>query len=367
MFILSSVNSLLNRVICYLRIIKNSFWISSITTLLALTGCIHKNTKKNRPLDRSVVITNSVTSAYSNDNESIKAEIPKQKSNPMLANTPTKEQHTITVWIHGTRFENKFIREKLIKKIFYRLYIQNGLLHETAYKESSNFRKLAKNLSKQKTARFKPGNFYPFGWSGKLSIRKRKVVAKKLHIDLLKLINKYKQAHGVTPKIRLITHSHGGNVALHFAQINDASNKKIKISELVLLACPAQQETASAITSPTFEKIYSIYSGVDMIQVLDPQGLRHVKDQKVVEQPFFSERIFTPQKNLTQVKIKINRRGITHLEFILTRFATLLPHILDEIDTWTKIQDDHPNRYKLLKIYTKGKKLRFERKLLRKP
>jgi len=326
-------------------------WISATATLLALAGCTHKNTKQTIKVKTSTKLI---------------------QANNKIAPATAKEPHTITVWIHGTRFESDFIREKLIKNIFYRAYIKDGLLHETAYKKRSNFRIISQNLSQQECTRFKPDNFYIFGWSGELRIKKRKVAAKKLYKSLLQLINRYKAKHGITPKIRFITHSHGGNVALHFAKINDKSAEKIKVSELVLLACPVQEKTAHLIASKTFEKIYSIYSGIDMIQVLDPQGLHKARKKAVkkIEKPFFSERAFVPQKNLTQVKIKINRRGIAHIEFILTRFAKILPHLLQEIDAWIKTENNDPDSHKksrLLKIYTTGEKITFDRRVFNRP
>jgi len=362
-----------NKVIRSIRAIKNNFWIGAAATILAIAGCAPKQTRQYESRG-SISIPEKAQRGQAKRRLG-KGLAGRHALNPrikMQGKAKAKEQHTITVWIHGTRFagSSDFLRKKVIKNILYRFYIKKGLHHGTKYKKNSNFRIIAQNLAKQETSRFKSGNFYIFGWTGELSIETRKSTAKKLHKALVKLMQKYEKKHGVVPKIRLITHSHGGNVALHFAKVNDKSAEKITISELILLACPVQKKTAHLVTSKTFKKIYSIYSGVDIVQVLDPQGLHTLsKKKKSIERPFFSERVFTPQKNLTQVKIKINRRSITHLEFILTRFATLLPHILKEIDDWTKTKSpntDPQKQLKLLKISTGSKKPSFTRKILKK-
>lgn len=344
--------------------IKKRLWLSTITILCTLTGCLHRKSfvpstgLPSWPRLRRTGRTGRLPSKPLIPRDSAQASLRTGTKKPV-----PKEKHTITVWIHGTRFESNFMRNKIFKNIAYRAFIQNGLLHHSAYKTGSNFKKIAQNLAKQNTKRFTLENFYIFGWSGKLNHKKRMSSALQLHISLLQLINKYKKKHNVTPKIRFVTHSHGGNVALCFAKINDNSKDKIIISELVLLACPVQEKTAPLIKSKTFESIYCLYSSLDMIQVIDPQGLHDIKDKKRTKKPFFSERLFPAHNNLSQVKLKVNGRGILHIEFILSRFSKLLPHILQEIDTWKQEE----NNYNLLKIRTNNsaRKMGFSRKTLK--
>ena len=222
-------------------------------------------------------------------------------------------------------------------------------------------------MIQEDTPRFTDKNFYFFGWSGHLSHKKRKIAAQNLHNALTKLIKTYKKTNGVVPKLRLITHSHGGNVALYFSKINDLSANPITIHELILLACPVQQKTAKQIPSKTFERIYSLYSGLDMIQVLDPQGLHQLsKDIKRKQiKPLFSQRLFAPQENLTQVRLKINGRGILHIEFLATDFAKLLPHILQELDVWNKDNPDAHTQNRQLTIRAKRNNAKFIRKILK--
>jgi len=323
--------------------IKHKVFLYLFSSLFTFTGCIHKTKQVHTTKD--IIETEQLHIAKSST-----AQI-------------TKEKDVITIWVHGTR-SSDFVHNYIFKKLLYR---KIGLHPAAAYDKEYNRRKIAENLSDQLSTRFVFENFYYFGWSGKLNHKKRKEAAKKLHRSIFELINEYKTEHGVEPKIRLITHSHGGNVALCLSKINTKSQDSIQIYELILLACPVQEKTAHLLKNPMFENIYSLYSGIDILQILDPQGLRLLQKYKP-KKPFFSQRKFEPQKNLTQVKIKMNGRGILHVEFLLNKFISSLPHILDEIDAWNKKDMVNPYAYKknrLLKVCVKNNTVTFNRKLLK--
>lgn len=160
-------------------------------------------------------------------------------------------------------------------------------------------------------------HFYTFGWSGLMSQNKRRLDALRFFNCLTEELAQLKITHKQTPKIRLVAHSHGGNLCLNLAAINQlfetklapdhsiskdqfeslekmstiiakmpvkqiAKNKKgsldfdykpegplVKIDELILYATPIQPETESFITSPFFKNIYHFYSQEDLVQQLD--------------------------------------------------------------------------------------------------
>ena len=235
---------------------------------------------------------------------------------------------TINVWIHGTLFELRHIIPKF-------LHIEQGLNPISSYFPEHYYWKIAQDLAENNPNRFNFDEFYLFGWSGTLSFAEREKAAKNLYDALKKLSLAYQQKYGQKPLIRLITHSHGGNVALNLAKIKDSN--EITISELVLLACPVQKKTATAIADPMFKKVTSLISKIDMIQILDPQGLYYkewpeILKNKELLKSLFSEREFQPQSNLIQAQIKLNNRSIFHMEFILAKFLKKLPLILNKID-----------------------------------
>jgi len=88
------------------------------------------------------------------------------------------------------------------------------------------------------------------------------------------------------------------------------------------------------VKDPMFCEIISLYSTMDLIQVIDPQGLQKCKKTSTkTGKPLFSFRKFDPSPNLKQVKIKIDGRGILHTEFLAQRFLAILPKIVTEIES----------------------------------
>jgi len=182
-------------------------------------------------------------------------------------------------------------------------------------------------------------HFYTFGWSGLVSQARRRKEALKLYMALVKEYLAL-QAEGITPKIRLIAHSHGGNLILNAAGIHELLQKGIEneptadrypdadqlssmkqlhallkaqnaqhtiapfhIDELVLLGTPIQPDTLAFFLSPFFKKIYNIYSDDDIIQSMDwVSTRRYYSEKRVALTP-----ISTHQPTIIQVKVTLNK------------------------------------------------------------
>jgi len=280
------------------------------TILLVCSGCVHTPTQH---------YFSKIINCIKPKTPSVFTELPINHS---------CQERTITVWLHGTKaFFSKFICANFF-------YTRNGLHAALSFEPQYHLREIAELLYAQSPQQFPIDDLYFFGWSGKLSFKARHKAAKKLYIQLCALINQYEQELGVTPSIRLITHSHGGNVALNLARYNN--DMRIVIDELILMACPVQDRTCHLTAHPMFKKIYSLYSRFDSIQVLDPQWLYYLLKKDFTETPtepasFFSKRDFPPLDKMLQVQLKLNSRGIMHIEFITNKFVGLLPVILEEI------------------------------------
>lgn len=256
----------------------------------------------------------------------------------------TNEKHIITIWIHGTRLG--------FRPLFQKNSLHNHMLIKTDTPQCDpKLEKIAHTLINADPEQFQASNFYLFNWSGRLCFEEREVAAKQLHYDLESLIQDHKK-RDINPYIRVMGHSHGGNVALNLAH----HEHTFQIDELILLACPVQEKTKSLIKDPLFKSIYVLYSALDIIQILDPQGIYKHKNRS---DTLFSNRQFAHQPNMAQMKVKIDRRAITHCEFAQTSFLQLLPEILQNIDTWHKniTYTEDPNKIaKLLCVYTKKSK-----------
>jgi hypothetical protein len=239
----------------------------------------------------------------------------------------------ITIFVHGTL--PPLTGVSFIYNFF---FCPPGLTRADELDKKFHLSKIAHLLAEQAPRDYSVEHFYFFGWSGKLSIASRREAAKNLYESLKKLISTYK----VKPSIRIITHSHGGNVALY---LNDLEkDPELSIDELILLACPVQVETAHCLEGAVFERIFSFYSEKDLLQVLDPQGIhRFLENLKQYGLeftvahlnemgPFFSQRRFQPTHSLKQLYIKHPQREFLHIEFLLPPFIKALPGLIKLIN-----------------------------------
>jgi hypothetical protein len=227
----------------------------------------------------------------------------------------------ITVWIHGSKGLGKI-------SDFVHATPHQGMSHISKIPPRYRLGKILKTIAESDPYRFPEEHFFVFGWSGKLSFELRRQEAQRLYDALITLLEEYEAKHGVIPHLTLITHSHGGNVALNLATL---PNKKASfaIDQMIILACPVQHETEHLIHDPLFKSLFSFYSSTDMLQILDPQGM-YITSRNPKRHFELSHRQFPHCEKLHQAKIQINGHGLMHIGFIVERFAKLLPRIIDE-------------------------------------
>jgi hypothetical protein len=239
-------------------------------------------------------------------------------------NTQTYITPQITIWVHGSQFLRP--AAELVHGA------PDGIHKIIDLPSYYHLRSLAKTVSKADPAHFPLEHFYAFGWSGKLDFFLREKEAEKLLYEIKKLVAHYRTQFGYTPAVRLITHSHGGNVALNLAKVKDHTTD-FTITALILMGCPIQDATQHFAHDPFFNRVYSLYASMDTIQLLDPQGLYNlpVNEKRTLK---FSHRCLPIGSNVRQVRLKINGHSLLHLSFLTKGFLKLLPTILDEIDYW---------------------------------
>lgn len=278
---------------------------------------------------------------------------PRNTHTAMDTSSSIEELSTITVWIHGTR-----LFTPAVLRHFH--FAKPGLHLARDYEPRYHMHQIGKTLVSAAPHLFSHNTFYVFGWSGKLDFCARERTAELLYRELTSLIDQYEKEHNIRPRIRIITHSHGGNVALNLARVA-SKDPAFAIDELILLACPVQDQTVSLITDPIFKKISCIYSQLDILQILDPQGL--YKNPKKTSS-ILSGRYFPEQENLEQIKIKMNGRAIFHSEFVFPRFLAFLPDIIGSMDNWhqEEVKEKPFTKFmKMLHVRTDGKPFKFAR------
>ncbi|MFH1461529.1 MAG: hypothetical protein ABIF12_01090 [bacterium] len=196
-------------------------------------------------------------------------------------------------------------------------------------------------------------HFYTFGWSGLISQERRRKEAIRFYNCLSEELEKYKNK----PKIRILAHSHGGNLVLNLAAINKViknfnnmpailgqtindderealflmyeqiktlpnqknstqtdgqkafdyrpDQKDLNIDELLMFGTPIQPETETFVLSNFFKKIYNIYSEEDVVQDMDVFSTKKNSSQRLK----ILESVFIPQSSpqIIQLKIMIDR------------------------------------------------------------
>lgn len=149
-------------------------------------------------------------------------------------------------------------------------------------------------------------HYYTYGWSGLMSPTRRFKDAielyKGIEIERAKFI-----AQGITPKIRVIGYSHGGNVVLNLGAVRQraAVDKNMIIDEAILLGTPVQSETDYLINDPLFKRVYHIYSSADRVQKLDFFSYERFFSRRT----FKERRDFILPEKLIQIQIKMTRNN----------------------------------------------------------
>lgn len=232
-------------------------------------------------------------------------------------------QPHVTIYVHGTttKFGLKFL-SKFCKEVSFG---QPGIHNINQLPECALLKKDAALLQQYDPERFDVEHFYTFGWSGQLSFKAREIAGKQLFDELLALLKNYKNKYGVCPQIRIMTFSHGGNVALNMAGHLPFLPCESVYLELIIVACPVQKVTEKLIEHECISQSYVISSTRDLLQVVD--------FYKFEKKRYFPERFFDTQKtNCCQIEVKINNRGLGHID-LMRSFMLHLPYVLKLADS----------------------------------
>ncbi len=235
----------------------------------------------------------------------------------------------ITIYVHGTttklglNFLTKFYPEAS--------YGAPGLHHIDKMPHNALFRRDVDLLCAADSNRFCRDHFYTFRWSGSLSFSAREIAGKELYDEVSTLLQDYKKKYGYYPKIRIMTFSHGGNVALNMVSHLPFFKEEEVHLELLIIACPVQKVTEKLIEHPSINSIYTIYSTRDLLQVVDNYRFENKR--------YFPKRFFeTTKNNCHQIKVLVNNRGLGHLD-LLRSFMIHLPDTLNKADSFALSQN----------------------------
>lgn len=153
-------------------------------------------------------------------------------------------------------------------------------------------------------------HFYTFGWSGFLSQKERLTQACILYLDLWQEVQQFRK-QGVIPKIRLIAHSHGGNVCLNLVPIHKLFGYDFYIDELLLCATPIQEETERFAYNSLWKTVYNIYAESDVIQLVDFFSTKGKSNKRTLAQTHSKKKHKAPK--IIQLRILIGHKTHKHL------------------------------------------------------
>ena len=228
----------------------------------------------------------------------------------------------ITIYVHGTTTS---LGLRLISKFYPEVsFGAPGLHHVLEMNGDALMLQDVKLLEQKDPNRFCMQYFYTFGWSGKLLKKAREKAGCDLYHEICGLLKKYKKKYGVYPKIRLLTFSHGGNVALEMIKHLPFFVDQVIELELVLVAIPVQKTTEKYIENKHIKCSYVISSSRDLLQVVD--CYRH-DDGFHIPNRFFNTTIL----NCKQIEVAINNRGLGHMD-LMRSFMVHLPDALNYAD-----------------------------------
>ncbi len=239
----------------------------------------------------------------------------------------------VTIYVHGTTTKSGL---KLLSKFCPDVcYGAPGVHHIDNMPENALFRRDAEKLFSGDSKRFDLKHFYTFGWSGALSFSEREKAGKELYEGVKVLFTEYKKKYGFYPKLRIMTFSHGGNVALNMVSHLPFFKGEHVHLELLIIASPVQKVTEHLIEHPEIDFIYTIASTRDVLQVVD--------NYKYEKKRYFPERFFkTTKNNCCQMKVFVNGRGLGHLD-LLRSFMMHIPDCLNIADGYLATQKSITN------------------------
>jgi hypothetical protein len=233
----------------------------------------------------------------------------------------TSSDNYLTVWIHGVSF---------FKPNDYNL----GLWPAYTFVENESLFGIGKYLVKSDPIRFPAEDVLMYSWAGKFNYQECEKAAGHLYESLLKAKRDYQARNKSTPKVRIITFSYGGNIALNLAKFKNPHDGLV-IDELIILAWPVQNYLVPMTKNPMFKKIFNIYSPLDIVQIIDPQGfICH-------DAPLFTGRRIRRASNVLQAKVHINGYGRGHFGLNNKQFVSAFPMVLDELNSWYGYFQEH--------------------------
>jgi hypothetical protein len=110
--------------------------------------------------------------------------------------------------------------------------------------------------------------YFLFGHLGLLCYKYRAEAAITLYHHLVDTVEELKKKYRHV-YVEIVTHSHGGNIALNLAHAEHLYKRDLHVDDLIMYGSPIQIETASYAYDSLFDRVINCYSEGDSIQAND--------------------------------------------------------------------------------------------------
>jgi hypothetical protein len=147
-----------------------------------------------------------------------------------------------------------------------------------------------------------------FGWTGILHDELRTLASQELYAQLCGWKDSV-IAQGDEPRVHLVAHSHGGNVALKLAGLENSLKRGLSIETLVMWGTPIQEETIYFAESPFFKTIINCYSPYDIIQMGDAFSTKNGRSKQRLHDKIDCASIQKKHLNSRRVDIELQVNG----------------------------------------------------------
>ncbi len=107
-------------------------------------------------------------------------------------------------------------------------------------------------------------------------------------------------------RVRIVSHSHGGNIALNLARAERLHKRNLVVDDLIMYGAPIQVETASYAYDPLFVRVINCYSEGDSIQSNDRFSTKqHTSYKRFYDEELVIDRPDTTTK-IYDVRLLVN-------------------------------------------------------------
>ncbi len=238
-------------------------------------------------------------------------------------NSPVKQENFWHKYIHNIRFRGVYKFQPIQKIGLHKIDLDkkdNLTTYELSSQKISN---MFSKIYRKNNRAYKDYSYYTFGWSGRLDKKRRLESAKPFYDQLVEVIREIKKRNkdDLEPDVQVFAHSHGGNVALNLAVMENENRLNLKIKDLILLGTPVQEETKDLINSGVFDCVWNFYSKGDDVQVIDILSTKKHHSRRTFKKRRHEK--ILPTK-LVQVQVKCDKLKPRHSELWLIKTRTNL-------------------------------------------